>query len=1014
MSESGLLLEVKWEWDGTTVSTAVTGIGATGLTVDDVAALSEEESVWIGEGGPYDIVVLDEDNGNITIDPGLTEAVEEGDPVVPDVGGQPARVWVAVVLLPDTDEPIEVPLVFTDLLAMPEGVYDPPLAIYIADDLESVVDLPGQLPTIDGVLIPPDTLPPPVTSDGDAPPFSPQPEVIAGIGAFFLRWTPPPNDDSMSFEVYVSADAGFVPTEDTFYSQTDGYSMTVRHLGLIDPVTGEPFPFEYTTEGDDGEDHPYYFRVIAKDVDGSAAPGAETESRLFQISGPDVRAKTITGENIVANTLTGDLFSGQIVLGSTISTGALDEDGSIVGSRIELGPGGFRVVQVDGLGNEIDIFFVPLNALDSAKMRANFEMLSAQVLDNFSLFGTHNQIATEAELYLANGVIPPTAIPTVGWAYEQVQFDTISVVGAAVTGGGNLGSFALDASQIKSLAWDDTNNKWAVVQQRTTGARIWYFDTDGDIATHAGTGLPWTVDLLNASNVSIAHGDDGVSTGIGLLYNLTTSAFWFIIGPSGLRNKVSTTWLTDISTRPPTLGYDDVNDDWMLAQSNGGGAGRFEVRRLTFDSTYDDFLIVMSVTQGDLTTGINQRPNGIYYGAADFGSNRYVWTVDNFLTQYVFNTTGGITIDDLRNTDGAYEIWTSPGPKLGMAYDGSNFHTVDSNGVLTKYTGWNWLEASAQAWIGLSAYDSDTAGVSSGAAAPHAGQSAGQHETPVGTITGFTMQRRANMVTTLPPTQDNGGVDDADTWKAYWVRMTSSPVTASVLDLAGSGGNPDGQESFSISADPTGGPPPGGISGLVGAVNNFPAGTPAMLASAAIDGLGDHYIRLKGDGSGRTGPLQWDAIGDVTHTPLPIGSVLSYAGASVPTGFLLCDGAAVSRTTYSKLFTAIGIVWGAGDGSTTFNLPDLRRRALYGTSAASLTLALGANDGLAIGSRALGHNHTITGKTMQDAQNTATGGANAGRLTGIAGNIDHDHGGNTGNTAQPYAGVNHVIKALAS
>lgn len=63
---------------------------------------------------------------------------------------------------------------------------------------------------------------------------------------------------------------------------------------------------------------------------------------------------------------------------------------------------------------------------------------------------------------------------------------------------------------------------------------------------------------------------------------------------------------------------------------------------------------------------------------------------------------------------------------------------------------------------------------------------------------------------------------------------------------------------------------------------------------------------------------------------LPAGSLTAYAGSSAPTGWLLCDGAAVSRTTYADLFAAIGTTFGTGDGSTTFNLPDLRGRAPIG------------------------------------------------------------------------------------
>lgn len=54
---------------------------------------------------------------------------------------------------------------------------------------------------------------------------------------------------------------------------------------------------------------------------------------------------------------------------------------------------------------------------------------------------------------------------------------------------------------------------------------------------------------------------------------------------------------------------------------------------------------------------------------------------------------------------------------------------------------------------------------------------------------------------------------------------------------------------------------------------------------------------------------------------LPVGTILDYAGASAPAGFLMCQGQAVSRTTYAALFNVVGTTFGAGNGSTTFNLP---------------------------------------------------------------------------------------------
>ena len=54
---------------------------------------------------------------------------------------------------------------------------------------------------------------------------------------------------------------------------------------------------------------------------------------------------------------------------------------------------------------------------------------------------------------------------------------------------------------------------------------------------------------------------------------------------------------------------------------------------------------------------------------------------------------------------------------------------------------------------------------------------------------------------------------------------------------------------------------------------------------------------------------------------VPVGVTFQYAGTTAPDGYLLCNGQAVSRTTYSKLFAVIGTTYGGGDGSTTFNLP---------------------------------------------------------------------------------------------
>ena len=84
-----------------------------------------------------------------------------------------------------------------------------------------------------------------------------------------------------------------------------------------------------------------------------------------------------------------------------------------------------------------------------------------------------------------------------------------------------------------------------------------------------------------------------------------------------------------------------------------------------------------------------------------------------------------------------------------------------------------------------------------------------------------------------------------------------------------------------------------------------------------------------------------EALAKIADTVLPTGMVIPFAGSSVPDGWILCDGRAVSRSAYSKLFAAIGTTYGPGDGRTTFGVPDLRDRVVGGASSSN-TLASNA------------------------------------------------------------------------
>jgi microcystin-dependent protein len=120
----------------------------------------------------------------------------------------------------------------------------------------------------------------------------------------------------------------------------------------------------------------------------------------------------------------------------------------------------------------------------------------------------------------------------------------------------------------------------------------------------------------------------------------------------------------------------------------------------------------------------------------------------------------------------------------------------------------------------------------------------------------------------------------------------------------------------------------------------------------------------------------------------PLGTVLDYAGPNAPSGWLFCYGQEVSRTTYAALFNIIGTTYGVGNGTTTFNLPDLRGRVVAGqddmggVSANRLTGLSGGVDGDVLGGAGGLETHTLT--TAQLAAHTHTG------TTGASGTHTHN------------------------
>jgi len=131
---------------------------------------------------------------------------------------------------------------------------------------------------------------------------------------------------------------------------------------------------------------------------------------------------------------------------------------------------------------------------------------------------------------------------------------------------------------------------------------------------------------------------------------------------------------------------------------------------------------------------------------------------------------------------------------------------------------------------------------------------------------------------------------------------------------------------------------------------------------------------------------------------VPTGSLIMWPSNTIPSDWKLCNGAAISRVTYGTLFSLLGTTFGAGDGSTTFNLPDYRNKMPYGADAVVVGATGGSADAIVVS-----HTHTATVTDPGHFHGAYTNDGVYG--TGVATNLMVSSSGTTYNTTTKTTGI---------
>jgi len=656
--------------------TADTSIGAGTIDVSDGTAFDESGTLILGsEIMPYSDV--NEDTGIITLIGTLASTHSADDPVYVYPLTQERVAYLITGDSPEDEEGMAARIPHALWDKIPVGIRDwdndegeAVQADFIGDELV-IMELVGQDPIVDATFVDPTTLPP-NPSDGLPPSSSPTPTVTGGPGYLAVVWTGVTNADQVTYDVHISTTTGFTPSSGTLYGSVQGTVMFIRKMP-------DGTPLDYGTPDSSGVGSiPYYVKIVARDIDGSAAASTQGSDFLRQLGGGDLVVGSITAEHLISVLNIANLFIA----------------GDPAGNRIELDGTSFRLIN----GNGTVVNF-PTDGSDPT-FAGNVHTGGLVVTDNAVFQGANNTLDKGAVLTLVDKQGDPSAAPTLVYDYENLAYDSALTKFTAGT------------------AWNDATGKFYTINN----------------AVGSGSGHDTLVEAQNSSGVATVlrtHSltditDLGYALGVAILgtdvwvcylsnnvdvkhvrmakYDLSTLTFQTSVALLTAGEAVSTH--ADVA-----FGSDGTN--LLLAIWSGTGTTA-TAQIKTFNTS--------GVQQtSNSTTGGHQRGSGSFTwglrGISTDGTDYWVlWhtyasggaSTGSFIEQYNAGTFAHVADKDVF-------VKNNTVPELaGLDYDGSAMHAVSgynqTGGIfqIIKFSTLLWADGSGDNWYVAYEWDDAT------------------------------------------------------------------------------------------------------------------------------------------------------------------------------------------------------------------------------------------------------------------------------------------------------------------